>query len=231
LVSKIINPLIDGVVGVYSSQTVPSNFVSSYKNNWIRFSYLKSNSNIDWVFGAIVSIKRKAFVESSGFDPNIPMKFGGEDLEYGKRLVARGYNIVIEPKFEGEHIKHHSFKTFVMNEFERSCGFTCLALKLGETIHSFKRGFVNIYPLFIISTILSWILVILFISGFLNSNIWFAIPVFLLVYISINFAFIKFFSKEKGLIKGMMVIGLIFIDHLSCFIGALTGFLKWMMSK
>ncbi|MGH2567405.1 MAG: glycosyltransferase family 2 protein, partial [Bacteroidota bacterium] len=82
---------IDAIVGLYTVHHRHSNVASQYKNLWIRYSYLTSNHEMDWIFGAVAAIRKEVFWNAGGFDKTLFMKHGGEDLELGKRMTNSQY--------------------------------------------------------------------------------------------------------------------------------------------
>ncbi|MDI6804243.1 MAG: glycosyltransferase family 2 protein [Bacteroidota bacterium] len=217
---------VDAVVGVYSAQHRNENIVSQYKNLWIRFSYLKSSPAIDWLFGAVSGIKREAFEKIGGFNIELLAHKGHDDIELGKRFKQANLNIALNVDVEVEHLKHYTLWSFVKNEFHRSSGFAELATKLGETTHSLKHGFVNVYPVFIISTIFTAVLIgILLLSILGKISYWFLACGFGL-YLIANIRFLNYLEQARGLFAMMVMIPILFLDHVVCFAGSVIGVIK-----
>lgn len=216
----------DAVVGVYSAQHRNENIVSQYKNLWIRFSYLKSPPAIDWLFGAVSGIKREAFEKIGGFNVELLAHKGHDDIELGKRFAQANLNIALNVDVEVEHLKHYTLRSFIKNEFHRSSGFAELATKLGETTHSLKHGFVNVYPVFIISTIFTVVLIGIFLlSMFGKISYWFLAGGFGL-YLIANIRFLNYLEQARGLFAMIVMIPILFLDHVVCFVGSVIGVIK-----
>ncbi|MBL0177151.1 MAG: hypothetical protein IPP94_18210, partial [Ignavibacteria bacterium] len=64
--------------------------------------------------------------------------------------------IAFNPNLEVEHLKSYTLGGLLANDFDRSVAFVRLAGSLGQLGGSVSGGFVNIYPLFIFGTVLSW---------------------------------------------------------------------------
>ncbi|MDP2208913.1 MAG: glycosyltransferase family 2 protein [Bacteroidota bacterium] len=217
---------VDAVVGVYSAQHRNENIVSQYKNLWIRFSYLKSPPAIDWLFGAVSGIKRDAFEKIGGFNVELLAHKGHDDIELGKRFAQANLNIALNVDVEVEHLKHYTLCSFIKNEFHRSSGFAELATKLGETTQSLKHGFVNVYPVFIISTIFTVVLIgILLLSIFGKISYWFLAGGFGL-YLIANIRFLNYLEQARGLFAMLVMIPILFLDHIVCFVGSVIGVIK-----
>ena len=222
---------LDAVVGLYSARHRNENFVSQYKNLWVRYSYLKSPAVIDWLFGAISAIKRTAFEKIGGFDVGLINTQGTEDIELGKRFAQARMNVVLDSDIEVEHLKYYTLRSFIRNEFTRSVGFAELATKLGETVSSVGRGFANVYPSFIISTIISVILLAILAASMTGMVPAWSIVAAAVFYLGMNIRFLNYLEQVRGLFAMLVMIPFLFIDHLVCFAGSVVGVLKGIFSS
>lgn len=220
---------IDGIVGLYSARHRYKNLASQYKNLWIRYSYLKSDPKIDWIFGAIAAIRKDVFWQVGGFDAKLAAKHGIDDLELGKRMTKSECGILLNTEVEVEHLKRHTFVSLLKNDFARSQWFVQLAGGLKQITGSFHRGFVNVYPTFIFSTVISWPILITGMLGFWVTPLWWAFLFLSAIYLGLNIPFLSFFAEQRGLIEMIRAIGVMFVDHLVCTLGTATGFIKWLM--
>ncbi len=219
------------VVGLYSIPGKDSNLVSKYKNIWIRYSYMKSKPYVDWIFGAVSAISRDEFIKLEGFKDDLHSRNGIDDLELGKRMSKLNYSIELNPKVEGKHLKEFKYSDFLKNDFIRSQYFVLLAAKMDQLTESTNKGFVNIYPSFIYSTVLSLPILFTFLAGFISKFFFLPFVVFLGIYVGLNFSFLKYFSKYYGIFRTLGVFLVIISDHLVCSLGVLTGLAKWIFGK
>ncbi|MFH0990720.1 MAG: glycosyltransferase [bacterium] len=220
----------DAVVGIYSAKHPHSDLASQYKNLWIRYSYLKSNHHIDWIFGAVAAVRKPIFWDAGGFDGTLFMKHGGEDLELGKRMSNSAYRILLRRDLEVIHLKRHTLSSLLKNDFYRSGGFAHLATRLGQLGKSFQSGFANIYPSFIYSIFLAWCIVIASLIGFWDSRTWVVAAVWFLFYLIINAPFLHFLSRHLSIIKVAASVGILFLDHLVSSLGSIRGVFRWLRS-
>ncbi len=222
---------IDAVVGIYTAKHRHETFVSQYKNLWVRYSYMKSPPAIDWLFGAISGIKREAFEKLGGFNIELLSQHGHDDIELGKRFARANLNIMLNMDIEVEHLKNYSLRSFIKNEFHRSVGFANLATELGETTRSLRKGFVNVYPSFVLSTAFSVILLgILFASAVGWISYWYAIGA-ILFYLLLNIRFLNYLEQVRGLFAMMVMVPILFLDHFVCFVGSIVGVCKGLTKK
>lgn len=222
---------LDAVVGLYTTKHRHETFVSQYKNLWVRYSYLKSPPAIDWLFGAISGIKREAFEKLGGFDVDLMAHRGSDDLELGKRFARNKLSIMLNMDIEVEHLKNYTLWGLIKNEFHRSIGLAELATKLGETPRSLTRGFVNVYPSFVISTVLVVPVLLLVLGAALKLvPAWLAIAAAGL-YLVLNARFLNYLEQVRGLFAMIVMIPILVIDHAVCFFGSILGVLRGMTGK
>ncbi len=223
---------IDAVVGIYTAKHRHETFVSQYKNLWVRYSYIKSPPAIDWLFGAISGIKRPAFEKLGGFNIDLLARHGHDDIELGKRFARESLAIVLNMDIEVEHLKQYTLLSFIKNEYHRSAGFAELAIRFGETTKSLKSGFVNVYPMFIVSTLFSIALITVVAATLFGyfSN-WYVAGAAVGLYLFMNIRFLNYLEQVRGLFAMMVMVPFLFIDHMTCFVGSIVGILKGLMKK
>lgn len=222
---------LDAVVGIYTAKHRHESFVSQYKNLWVRYSYIKSTPAIDWLFGAISGIKRSAFERMGGFNVALMAHHGHDDIELGKRFAQSNLSIVLNMDIEVEHLKHYTVWSFIKNEYHRSLGFAELSMRFGETTKSVRNGFVNVYPAFIFSTLVSVPLLLLCVAYVLGlAPLWLA-GAGVGLYFMLNIRFLNYLEQVRGLFAMIVMIPFLFIDHLVCMVGSIAGLLKGLVRK
>lgn len=229
IVETLEEPYIDAVVGIYTARHRHESFVSQYKNLWVRYSYLKSSPAIDWLFGSISGIKRKAFENLGGFDVGLLSRDGHDDIELGKRFSRAKLNIILNMDIEVEHLKNYNLGSFIKNEFHRSFGFASLAVRFRETTKSFRMGFVNVYPEFVLSTLFS-VFVLAALIAWLAGGLpkWYAFGV-VGFYLLLNIRFLNYLEQVRGIFAMIFMIPYLFLDHLVCLAGSITGTVSGLM--
>lgn len=224
------NPAVDGVVGVYSAHHPHGNLVSQYKNLWIRYSFIKSQSRADWIFGAVSAIRREAFLKVHGFNEAY-QPHNADDLDLGKRLVESSFSVMLDPNLSVEHLKRHTLKSLLRNDFVRSRWFVFLADFFRELSSSWKKGVFNVYPGFILATALAPVLSLLVCLSFLWKPLLWAVLITLVIYLFLNFPFLRYFKRERGWGAALLVIPVLYLDHWACALGASAGMVDWLMAR
>ena len=225
IVERLEGDYLDAVVGIYTARHRNDSLFSQYKNLWIRYSYLKSPPAIDWMFGAISGIRRKAFESIGGFNADLIARHGNDDLELGKRLARQNVKIELDMEIEVEHLKEYNLFSFVRNEFTRSAGFVLLARRLGEMGSSITHGFVNVYPSFIFSTLFS-VVGVIFLVAFLAGRLppWY-LAAAAGIYFVMNVRFLNYLEQVRGFFAMIVMVPILVLDQLVCLAGSFVGFL------
>ena len=224
---------IDAVVGIYTAKHRHERFISQYKNLWIRYSYVKSPPAIDWLFGAISGIRREAFEKLGGFNVELLAQHGHDDIELGKRFARANLNIALNMDIEVEHLKNYTLRSFIRNEYLRSVGFAELASRFGEVSKSIKKGFVNVYPMFVLSTLIPVAVVALIVAGLAG---WLpdwklAVAIVGALYLLMNIRFLNYLEQVRGLFAMMAMIPFLIIDHVVCLIGSVVGMVRGFIKR
>jgi len=151
---RLADAALDGIVGVQSQKPAFADFLSDYKNLWLRYTYLKLDGDLSVLYSSVVAIRRQTFLRVEGFDlhyrrPNI------EDSELGKRLAELGARIRVAPEVEVVHLKSYDLGSFLVTDFARSSGL--LKVQLRDRFRKLSRGnYTSIPSTFILSVVLSW---------------------------------------------------------------------------
>lgn len=211
---------VHAVVGIYTEAHRNGNLASQYKNLWIRYSYLQSKRSIDWIFGAVSAIKRDVFFVMGGFDGSMMMRHGAEDLEFGGRIHSANHHIVLLPSLEVEHLKRHSLVSLLKNDFIRSKGIASLAFRRKKVAQSLSSGFVNAYPAFVFSVMLAWVFLFSVAIQAPLSSLFIGI-----VYLFVNLSFLQYFFQRQGVLRVLLLLPVLFLDHLVSGAGSIVGLL------
>jgi glycosyltransferase involved in cell wall biosynthesis len=147
----------DALVGIYAAEGGPTDPVSTIKNLWVRYTYLRSGRGewIDWAFGCLLLIRKSLFEEIGGFKERYERDWGGEDIELGLRLVRGGHRILFDPEVEVSHLRRFTLGGLLVNDFRRAAGFLDVGLsELGLEELLRKRRFANIETEFLLGVAL-----------------------------------------------------------------------------
>jgi len=115
------DPAVVGVSGYFHPFSNASIWEKLHSSMWARAKSKETTSDNrnDLYFSTINCLLRKSVWKEYHFDENLPQmmpaseRYGGEDYDWGLEMVARGYKIVVEPKFDVYHSHGESFLTFL----------------------------------------------------------------------------------------------------------------------
>ena len=149
------DPTLDGVVGVQSERPAFTNFASDYKNLWLRYTYLRQDSDLSVLYSSVLAIRSAAFHRVEGFDPHY-QRPNIEDSDLGKRLAERGARLRVAPEVEILHIKHYTLGSLLSTDIARASGL--LKVQLRDGFRRLREGnYTSIPTPFVIALVLSWI--------------------------------------------------------------------------
>jgi hypothetical protein len=152
-----------------------------------------------------------------------------DDVDLGKRFAKANLNIELNMEIEVEHMKIYTLSSFVKNEFQRSYGFAKLATKLGEASGSLSKGFANVYPEFIISTVFSMVIVVIVAGAATRVLPWWVVASFAGAYLVLNIRFLNYLEQVRGLFAMIVMLPILFLDHLVCLAGSVFGVLASLL--
>ncbi len=117
------------VFGSYDDLPGDGQFLSQYKNLFHHFVHQQANENSNSFWSGCGAIRREIFHELGGFDtvkypyPSI------EDIELGRRLVVKGYKILINKTIQVKHLKRWTLSNLVKTDvFDRGIPWTQLVI-------------------------------------------------------------------------------------------------------
>lgn len=212
------------VSGVCSPEPNDKKFATRYKHLWMYYSYVNSPEDFDFWISSIGAVKREVFFELKGFRTTFQTKYGGGDLEFGRRLKQAGQKILLDTKIQGEHLKRYTLLSLLQNDYNRGKGWFEFAVGQGIIPYVIRKmRIANVYPVFLISVVIS----ILFLSALLLSpfsKLFFILGTLsFIVYFIINYTQFQFFHQQAGTGFLWKAIPLSFLDHLVAGLGVLRG--------
>ena len=122
ILETLADPQIDGVVGLLGQSCPYPNFASQFKNLWMHFTYARQPRRVGLFFTSAAAIRREIFQREGGFDPHYAGASITEDIEFGQRLLAKHYLLVIDKRLTVEHQKHYGAKGVLRTDLQRARG-------------------------------------------------------------------------------------------------------------
>ena len=117
------------VFGSYDDQPGDGHFLSQYKNLFHHFVHQQANENSSSFWSGCGAIRREIFIEVGGFDTLKYPHPSIEDIELGRRLIAKGYKILINKTIQVKHLKRWTLISLIKTDvFDRGIPWTQLVI-------------------------------------------------------------------------------------------------------
>jgi GT2 family glycosyltransferase len=214
------------VIGVFSKKCKYKNFVSVYKNLYMRYTLLNLPKYVPITTGFMTAIKKNVFKKIEGYSENLKSV---EDVELGERLVKKGYKIYLNKNLEVEHLKGYSLIALLKNDFERAIPWAKLLLKNFNLKKILKdRRYTDKSINLMLSAPLSHLLCLSIILNLITENMILRfLPLFFpLFFILLNLKFWLFLKKNKDWKFSFISTFVTFIDMLAIGVGVFVGLLS-----
>lgn len=210
------HPQFDGVFGCYSSWGYHRESpLSRFRNLLHRQVHQEQSGLVPSFWTGLGAIRRDSFLRAGGFDRRLT---GIEDVGLGKRLTDLGGRIVLNPEFEGRHLKNWTLRSMVHTDiFVRAMPWTYygyLGLTPKKGLNLSPRN--ALPPLFLLLALalLPWL-------PQLGQGL-------LALYLLLNGHRYLYFASCAGALLGLRSVGYLLVHHLCCLIGAGLGTLQAM---
>ena len=108
------DPALAATFGSYDDSPAVSGVVSTFRNLLHHQVHQDSPGTASTFWTGLGAVRRSAFDAVGGFDPSLRYL---EDVDFGMRLSAGGYPIVLEPAIQGKHLKRWSLWAMIRTDF------------------------------------------------------------------------------------------------------------------
>ncbi len=222
---------IDGIVGISGEECIFRNFLSNYKNLWMRYTYLRLKGFIGTVNTSCFAMRREAFLGSGGFDESFRRPGikswrlpGIEDFIFGDRLRDKGYNNIVVKELYYIHKKKYNLRSAIRVDYIRSKELTEYYIRL--ILRGGKKPKNSIPGNYYLGIPLFYLALVLLPLGYFNRYIFF-ISLFLFIISSVlGMNFLLYVKKIKGLRFSFKAFFYQFIMYASSGIGIALGILS-----
>lgn len=114
-------PDVDAIFGSYDSSPGDSGFVSQYRNLLHHWVHHREAGNATTFWAGCGAVRTHAFLAVGGFDAHRFRRPQIEDIDLGYRLSDHGFQIVLEPRIQGTHLKRWTLRTMLRADlFDRA---------------------------------------------------------------------------------------------------------------
>lgn len=129
------------VIGSYDDAPAASNFLSQYKNLVHSYYHHRGRRRASTFWSGCGAVQRQAFHAVGGFDAERYPFPSIEDIDLGYRICAAGGDIVLEPAFQGKHLKEWRWRNLIHTEvFRRAIPWSQLMLERKQMTDDLNVG-------------------------------------------------------------------------------------------
>lgn len=205
------NPHWDGVFGCYSESRCPQETsLSRFRNLLHRYVHLCGAGPARSFWAGLGALRRSTFQRHGGFDSQLD---GIEDVELGARICRAGGKILLDPRFEGEHLKRWRLGSMVRTDLLlRAAPWTYYGW-LGRT----PRQGLNLSPRHALAPLLLAL-----------SLVW---PQLLCLYVLANVPLYRYLLRSGGATLLLPSFLYLAIHHGCCLAGAGLGTLRYLLLR
>lgn len=220
----------DAVVGVQSEKLRFNNFLSQFKNLWMRYTYLNQPEYVALFYTSAASIKKELFLKVGGFDEkyNVP---NVEDTDFGQKYFREGYRIYLARNLPVEHVKSYALKSILKTDYYRARGLVKMVLRRG--IKGISGGNTTSVPsLYMMQMPAFLLLLALFFLSCITANSVFLLWIIpcLLVMIIANSSFLIFLKNKKSLLFVIITFFFIILDNIYVVSGVISGVISYFFT-
>jgi glycosyltransferase involved in cell wall biosynthesis len=192
--------------GTYDDHPEQADFLSQYRNLYHRYVHLNGAGPAETFWAGCGAVRREVFLELGGFDVTAFPRPQIEDIELGYRIRDAGYDIVLDPRIEGTHLKRWALPAMVRTDlFDR--GIPWMRLLLGAAADGRKRS-LNVGHVERIKVALMGLVCLLTAMAILLLDVrWlYTAGAPLLLLIGLNFPVYRWFARSRGTWFAMRVV-------------------------
>lgn len=205
-------------------ENLPTQYIQSYFHYYL---LLMNKKNAGSLVSACVSIQKKIFFKSGGFNTNYKSA-NVEDEELGYRLKKMKKKIFISKKLQVKHLVSYSLFQLIKRNFKQFLGLMILYQGTSIKNKTNQKNFLNIFfNIFLVHLIL----IILGFCFFIDISL-FVSPLLILcgIFILSNLKFVSFVIKTHGF-KNILILPIIFLDRLTMIASMYSGFVLYRFKR
>jgi len=213
------HPELTGLFGCYSRQT-PNDQppLSRFRNLLHSYVHRSCAGQVQSFWTGLGAIRRNPFLERGGFAEG-QRGCSIEDVEFGYRLSQAGHRFLLEPRFEGIHLKRWSLSELIYTDIvHRAAPWTRLILfgRAGSTTLN-AGGRFRLGPLLMVAIALMALV----------HPAW-ALPL-AYVYLALTLSLSVQLARMGGWQVGLVSLPGLMVHHACCCLGAALGVLQWLL--
>lgn len=221
---------IDAVNGTYSPFAGNKRLLSKFQNLYTHNNYVRVGGRKYQVFyksfwASFSAIKKEVFQDVGGFDESL---IGLEDIEFGVRLIQKGYRVLLDKRLQNIHNHNFTFKKFFYNYYNKTIAWVNISFSKGLLKYD---GYDDSVPKLSLISANMFFLALFGSLAFIN-----LVPILLLLPLSllsffclINYNFFILAKKTYGLSFMLVSVPLLVSSYLFIACGIFGGLINYLI--
>ena len=188
------DPDLGAAFGAYDEEPADPAFISQCRNLAHSFIHQRSNREAHTFWAGLGAVRAHVFQAVGGFDERFAHP-SVEDIDLGYRIHAAGFRIVLDPRFQGKHLKRWTFWSSIVTDVrDRGVPWTQLLNRYGG-----MRNDLNLTMKYRTCVILAGLLAICAAGAFWVPALLVAVPAILAALWMLDWPYYQFFVRRRGL--------------------------------
>jgi GT2 family glycosyltransferase len=197
------------VFGAYDEAPGDPGFMSQCRNLSHSFIHHTSATRARTFWAGFGAVRREAFQAVSGFDERFDRP-SVEDIDFGYRLTAAGYEVVLDPALSASHLKRWTLGTAIASDIrDRGIPWTQLLWRYGALCDD-----LNLRTEYRWSVVLAYLALVSLVLAPYDRRVLFSLPVAIVGLAALNRRYYRFLQLKRGTWFAMRVWAPHVVQHL-----------------
>jgi GT2 family glycosyltransferase len=186
-------PQTAAVFGAYDEAPADPGFMSQYKNLSHSFIHHTSTTRARTFWAGFGAVRRDAFHEVGGFDERFDRP-SVEDIDFGYRLTAAGYEVLLDPALSASHLKRWTIGSAIASDVrDRGIPWTQLIWRYGALSND-----LNLRTEHRVSVVLAYLALLSLLLAPFDGRFLIGLPLLILGSTLLNRRYYRFFYQKRG---------------------------------
>ncbi len=202
-------PDVSAVFGAYDDRPADPGFVSQYKNLAHAYVHHSSASDARTFWAGFGAVRRSAFLAVHGFDERF-RRPSVEDIDFGYRLTAAGYRVVLDSSVKASHLKRWTLASMVVSDIrDRGVPWTQLLHRYGA-----MNDDLNVRRVYRISVVVAYLAVAALALAALDARFLGVVALSFAALGALGWHYYRFFYRTRGCWFALRVFPIHVLYHL-----------------
>jgi GT2 family glycosyltransferase len=186
-------PQTAAVFGSYDEGPADPGFMSQYKNLSHSFIHHTSTTKARTFWAGFGAVRREAFHMVGGFDERFDRP-SVEDIDFGYRLTAAGYEILLDPGLSASHLKRWTIGSAIASDVrDRGIPWTQLIWR-----YRALNNDLNLRTEYRLSVVLAYLAVGSLVLAAYDRRVLISLPLLVVGLTALNLRYYRFFYLKRG---------------------------------